>query len=72
MEAGVVKGIEIYPADNLLEVIEHLNGKIMIKPFTVDTDKIFADNYNYDFDFSEVKRTRKHKKSIRNSSSRFA
>jgi len=60
MEAGVVSNIEILPAENLIEVIEHLNNKVLIKPYKVDINKIFTDNDKYNFDFSEVKRSRKY------------
>mgnify|MGYP004618052845 FL=1 len=53
-EAGVVKGLEVYPAAKLTEVVEHLNGTNVIENFIVDTDNLFS-NVPYDnIDFSDV------------------
>ena len=54
-EAAVVEGLEILPAKNLAEVIEHLNGTKAIIPCKVNTEEIFSHHNQYDFDFSDVK-----------------
>ena len=55
MEAGIVRNIKIIPADNLTEVIEYLNKIRTIEPINVDTEELFKNNDQYNFDFSEVK-----------------
>lgn len=54
-EAGIVAGIKILPAKNLLQVINFLNGEEIIKPVEVDVKEFFKMNQKYNFDFSEVK-----------------
>lgn len=39
-EAALVPGLEIFPVSNLLELINHLNGKKLIQPFTGQLPKI--------------------------------
>lgn len=55
MEAGIVRNIKIIPADNLTEVIEYLNKIREIEPINVNTEELFKNNDQYNFDFSEVK-----------------
>ncbi len=66
-EASILEGIEILPAQNLKEVIDHLNGEKEIEP-EQRKERNCNQNIEYEFDFSEVKRTRKCKKSFRSSS----
>lgn len=54
-EAGVVKGLNIYPAIDLNSVINHLNGINKIQEFSVVSQEILKENNYYDIDFSEVK-----------------
>jgi magnesium chelatase family protein len=53
-EAAIVKGIEVYPFDNIKELIRHLNGEKIIGPHIVDIDKILKYEKCFDVDFSEV------------------
>jgi magnesium chelatase family protein len=54
-EASVVKGLEIIPADFLIDVINHLNNfKLIPSPPPLSIDSLEATN-SYKFDFSEVK-----------------
>lgn len=55
VEAGIVKGIEIIPAQNLKEIIEYLNNIRNIEKIDVDIEQLFKINDKYAFDFSEVK-----------------
>lgn len=55
LEAGIVEGINVYPAKNLIEVIEHLKGEKLIEKFLTDTSEIFTKLNNHKIDFSEVK-----------------
>lgn len=53
-EAGVVKGAEIYPVNNINECIDILEDGLR-EPFFVDLDGIFRETSKYDLDFSDVK-----------------
>ena len=55
MEAGVVNGLEVYPAKSLIEIMEHLNGGNSIECFSKYVDEIFSKDNSCDFDFCEVK-----------------
>ena len=55
-EAAVVDGIEIYAAEDIMQVIRFLNGEEEIPPFNVDIEKDFySQQSNFPFDFSEVR-----------------
>ena len=55
-EAAIVGGLEVLGVDNIMEVIEHFNGKKKIVPTKVDTKAEFYKNLALpEFDFSEVK-----------------
>ena len=54
LEAGVINGLNIYPAKNLNCVINHLNGIQPIEKFTI-SEEVFCDSNKYNIDFSEVK-----------------
>lgn len=54
-EAGIVNGIEILPAKNLLQVINFLNRTENINSIKLNTEDLFQTNQKYNFDFSEVK-----------------
>ena len=54
-EAGIVAGIDILPAQNLLQVINYLNKVEDIEPIKVNVQELFNTNEKYNFDFSEVK-----------------
>ena len=64
MEAGVVEGLEVFPAKTLNDVIAHLNGSILIETYKTDIQKIFSSKKKYEFDFSEVKGQEKVKRAL--------
>ncbi len=53
-EAGIVKGAEIFPVENLTECIDTLE-KNTKESFSVDIDEIFLETSKFDMDFSDVK-----------------
>ena len=55
LEAGMVKGLEVFPAKSLKELIEHLNHKKMIESYATNVEELFNRLNNYKIDFSEVK-----------------
>jgi magnesium chelatase family protein len=54
-EAAVVKGLEVYPVQNLREAADFLAGKTPISPYHVDLDQTFAVPMDYEDDFIDVK-----------------
>ena len=55
-EAAVVGDITVYGAENLLQVIQFLNGEESMTPYSVDIERDFySKQSNFPFDFSEVR-----------------
>lgn len=54
-EAAIVEGLEIFGANHLQEVINHLNNKKRIPPTEIDIMRIFQKQNTHQLDFSEVK-----------------
>ncbi len=54
-EASVVRGIDVYPADNLSQVVAFLGGEIDIEPATCDIAGIFEQYGSVEEDFLDVK-----------------
>ncbi len=63
-EASVVKGMEIYPAKHLIEVISHINKSKQINPFLIDLNSILSNNNKTYLDFSSVKGQEKIKRAL--------
>ena len=55
-EAAVVNNLDVYGVDNILQVINFLNGVEQLTPTVIDTrQEFFNASSHYDYDFSEVK-----------------
>jgi magnesium chelatase family protein len=54
-EAAVVKGINVLPAKNIVEVVNHLNGICRLNIHNIDIDTLFENHIAYDVDFKDVK-----------------
>ncbi|MEO0131350.1 MAG: YifB family Mg chelatase-like AAA ATPase [candidate division WOR-3 bacterium] len=54
-EGALVKGVNVYPAEHLLEVIQFLSGARSIEPTTINIEEIFNSASEASVDFSEVK-----------------
>lgn len=54
-EASVVDSIDVFGAENLIQVINFLNSKIDIPIYKTDISKLFVNKNKYTLDFSEVK-----------------
>lgn len=54
-EAAVVRGLNVLPARNISEIINHLNGEKQIQCCSVDIDAIFNNSINHEVDFADVK-----------------
>lgn len=73
-EASIIKDLDIIPVSSLKEVVEYLNGKIIIKnnnynKFNIKTD--FYKNY-YGVDFSEIKGQEYAKRALEIATTRIA
>ena len=55
-EAAIVKGIDVYGVDNILEVISFFNGTKDLTPIEVDCEEAFRKGLEeYEFDFTDVR-----------------
>lgn len=54
-EAGILKDINIFYADNITSVISHLCGKSVLPLSYTNTADLFSHNQVYDIDFADVK-----------------
>jgi magnesium chelatase family protein len=54
-EASVVKGINVLPVKNIIQIVNHLNGKEQIESYKSNVDSFFGKSIEYDVDFSDVK-----------------
>ena len=55
-EAAIVDNLEVLGVENILEVINHFNDDVKIKPTIVDTRAEFYKNIDFpEFDFADVK-----------------
>ncbi len=56
MEAAVVNRLNVYGVENIIDVVDFLNGQRQLEPTVINTREMFSQQVNhYDFDFSEVK-----------------
>lgn len=55
LEAGVVQGLEIYPAHSLLEILNHFQGISPLARFQTDCSSLFTTPTTYPLDFADVK-----------------
>jgi magnesium chelatase family protein len=54
-EAAIVKGLTVLPVKNLNEVVAHINKDKIIKPHTINIEKIFNIDDKHELDFADVK-----------------
>ncbi len=54
-EAAVVSGLQVIPVQNLREAVGFLEGELRINPTKVDTAQVFAQTFEDEIDFAEVK-----------------
>ena len=54
-EAGLIEAIEIYPAENLSQVVKHLTGELLIEPYQ-PKEKVSLESENiYQFDMAHIR-----------------
>ncbi len=64
-EAAIVKGLEVYPAFNLLEVVSFLRGETEISSLKIDLKEFFKDESNFvEPCFSEVRGQEQAKRAL--------
>jgi magnesium chelatase family protein len=64
-EAGVIKGLDIYGMDHILEVVSFFEGELVAEPVRVDLQSEFYKSIdNYGMDFSDVKGQTKVKRAL--------
>jgi len=54
-EAAIIKGLEVFPVYSLYQVVDFLNGKLLIDSLRVDIEEIFNKKLNNQLDFAEIK-----------------
>ena len=54
-EAAVVTGINVLPAKNIVDVVNHLNGVCKLSSHIIDINELFENDTEYDVDFADVK-----------------
>lgn len=54
-EAAIVKEVNVFAVQNLVDAINFLNGDLDIRPHKVDIEKVFSEASQYSVDFSDVK-----------------
>ncbi|MBU5611440.1 YifB family Mg chelatase-like AAA ATPase [Geomonas azotofigens] len=54
-EGGVVEGVEVIGVSELSQVVEFLNGNLVIAPYRADVEALFCQGCEAGDDFSEVK-----------------
>lgn len=54
VEASLVKGLNVLPANHILEAVKHLTKEDVISPLYCDIDSYFLDHLYYKKDLSEV------------------
>lgn len=54
-EAALVNGMEVYPVENILSMVEFLNGKRNIEPHKVDVAALLSASAAEEYDFADVR-----------------
>ena len=54
-EAAVIKDVEVYGVESVLEAVKFINGEVRIVPHKVDLEDILKDLSDYEVDFADVK-----------------
>lgn len=55
MEAAVVQDVDVFPVENLNDVVEFFSGKTNLKKEEIDVDSFFRSSRKYSIDFRDVK-----------------
>jgi magnesium chelatase family protein len=64
-EAAIISGLEVYPVENLTDLVKHLSDHTEIKPHKpIKIDEIFSQEEPCEFDFSEIRGQEKAKRAL--------
>lgn len=64
-ESAIVEGIEVYPIENIKQLIDYFNGEQNIEPLRINIQDLFLQKLNeYDLDFADVKGQQNIKRSL--------
>ncbi len=63
-EAAVVSGLNVYGAETVKQVIDHLTGEERITPSQVDIEELFRTSHAGGYDFAEVKGQKSAKRAM--------
>lgn len=54
-EAAIVEGLEVYPFETLIDVVDFLQNQKLFEPYSVDVKAMFEKEHSYHLDFADVK-----------------
>lgn len=63
-EASIVRGLEIYPIENLLALLKHLTKEIPITPAKTKKLETYIQNQVYDFDMADIQGQEQAKRAL--------
>ncbi len=63
-EAAMSQGLEIYPVDDLLDAIDHLEGYRTLDALNIDVESIFHDARDYQVDYRDVRGQEQAKRAL--------
>lgn len=53
-EASIIKGVKVYPVENLLKLLKHFSGGELIKPVKTRSLESYVKEADYDFDMADI------------------
>lgn len=63
-EAAIIKGVEIYPIENLLSLVKHLIKEVLINPIKPVSLNEYIKNVAFDFDMSDIQGQEQAKRAL--------
>ncbi len=63
-EASIVKGVEVYPVENLLTLLKHLTKEVLITPAKPKSLESYMQKQTYDFDMADIQGQEQAKRAL--------